>query len=336
MCLRPINVKNPAYIDGRFGEKLVYTVPCGYCEECLKARQNDYMIRTREELLHSDYTLLTLTYRNEKLPKVIDENGIEYASLDRSHTALFFNSFRHWYKRRGEDFPRYFLCAEYGSKTFRPHYHLLLGTQDNGALSWCAGWWKFRFGLVDAKPVSKDYASFERSARYLAKYTAKAPLENRTRLRACQVRPYCLHSRDWGAALFGRLSGYSGKIDDFGAISAYVTQQINKTSVGEFRYKLPKYYRKRLQDGILCSQIQGEQATSVASKTEAIKRYRETLEKVNTVGNLQRELGVTQSEALEYYNDPYFVFPTRTPLDEADIESKLKVKRLQAESKDRF
>lgn len=336
MCLHPINVKNPSYVDGRDGSHFIYTVPCGYCEECLKSRQNSYMIRTREELLKSSYTLLTLTYRNEAIPKVEDEKGIVYPSLDRSHTALFLNSFRHWYRRRGEDFPRYFLCGEYGSKTFRPHYHLLLGTQDNTALSWCIGWWRFRFGLVDSRPVSRDFASLERSARYLAKYTAKATLDNRTRIQACQVRPYCLHSRDWGASLFERLPQYKGDIGDFGELSAYVTQQINKTSVGQFRYKLPKFYRKRLQDGIICSRIQEEQNSSVASKVEVIKRYREALEKVNTIGNLQRELGLTQSESLQYYDDAHFVFPTRTPLDEANIESRLKVKRLQAEAKDRF
>lgn len=336
MCLRPINVKNPAYVDGSHGEHFVYTVPCGYCEECLKARQNSYMIRTREELLHNEYSFITLTYKNEKLPKVITEAGEERGSLCRAHTALFLNSFRHWCSRKEIPFPRYFLCGEYGFKTFRPHYHLLLGTQDASALYWCTNWWRIRFGLVDVKKVSRDFASYERTARYLAKYTAKSTLENRTRIASGQVRPYCLHSRDWGLSLFNRLPAYRGLVGDFGEISEYVTQQINQTSVGDFRYKLPKYYRKKLQDGILYNAVSEVKDASVDTKKALIKRHKETLAKINTISNLQRGFGFTRTEALQYYDDPNFVFPTRTELDESNSESQLKVKRLQAESKDRF
>lgn len=287
--------------------------------------------------MQSDYTFITFTYKNETLPKVQTEYG-ERGSLCREHTSLFLNSFRHWYARRENNsvFPRYFLCGEYGSKTFRPHYHFLLGTQDGEAVNWCVNWWRMRFGRVDCKAVSKDFASFERTARYLAKYTAKAPLENRTRLVPGQVRPYCLHSRDWGSSLFTRLPRFYGKLGDFNEMSAYVTQQINKTSVGNFRYKLPKYYRKRLQDDILYSAVQGNSDASVVTKNSLIKGYRESLEKVYTLGNLQRTLGCTSAESQELYNDPHFVFPARSALDEANLESQLKVKRLQAESKDRF
>lgn len=294
------------------------------------------MIRTREELLKSDYSFITLTYRNETIPRVTLDNGEERATLSREHIALFLNSYRHWFRRRDCAFPRYFLCGEYGSKTFRPHYHLLLGTQDAEAISWCCSYWRMRYGLVDCKPVAKSLDSFEKSARYVAKYVAKAPLENRTRLLPPMVHPFLLHSREWGSSLFNRLPRYEGDLSDYSRVEAYVTQQINKTSVGNYRYKLPKYYRKRLQDGILYNQVQGEQSSPHTPKTEAIKRYREVVEKVNTIGSLQREFGLTNSEAHELYNDPNFVFPTRSPLDEANTESRLKAKRLQAEAKDRF
>jgi hypothetical protein len=63
---------------------------------------------------------ITLTYDTLKVP--ITKKG--YMNLDKRDLQLFFKRLR---KRHGKNSKiRYYACGEYGSKTFRPHYHIIL------------------------------------------------------------------------------------------------------------------------------------------------------------------------------------------------------------------
>lgn len=63
---------------------------------------------------------LTLTYDTLKVP--ITNKG--YMNLSKRDLQLFFKRLR---KRHGKNSNiRYYACGEYGSKTFRPHYHIIL------------------------------------------------------------------------------------------------------------------------------------------------------------------------------------------------------------------
>ena len=61
-------------------------VPCGKCEECIKARQNSYMVRAYREVLKEGAAhFITLTYDNDNLPlcqvlqrREVSNKGIEY------------------------------------------------------------------------------------------------------------------------------------------------------------------------------------------------------------------------------------------------------------------
>ena len=46
MCLSPISISR-TYL----GRKVVQWCPCGKCEECIKDKQNEYIIRTIEEAM---------------------------------------------------------------------------------------------------------------------------------------------------------------------------------------------------------------------------------------------------------------------------------------------
>lgn len=71
MCTNPKTVR----VEERFPHRLAFhgkyqlTVPCGHCAECLKKKQNDFMIRFyREARRSSSVAFLTLTYSNNTIP----------------------------------------------------------------------------------------------------------------------------------------------------------------------------------------------------------------------------------------------------------------------------
>lgn len=61
-------------------------VPCGKCEECIKARQNSYMVRAYREVLKEGAAhFITLTYDNDNLPlcqvlqrREVSDKGVQY------------------------------------------------------------------------------------------------------------------------------------------------------------------------------------------------------------------------------------------------------------------
>lgn len=66
--------------------------------------------------MHADKKFLTLTYAD---PHLVWRNGI--SQLCKRHLQLFFKSVRF----RGAKI-RYYAVGEYGSRTYRPHYHVIL------------------------------------------------------------------------------------------------------------------------------------------------------------------------------------------------------------------
>jgi hypothetical protein len=100
-------------------------VPCGTCVGCMLERSQGWALRCRHEASIWDHNVfLTLTYDDDHLPW--------HGSLNREHVSKFVRSLR---KRMdgvqcapgSESRPiRFFACGEYGSRTKRAHYHLLL------------------------------------------------------------------------------------------------------------------------------------------------------------------------------------------------------------------
>jgi len=110
-------------------------VPCGKCAGCLRDRANAWGIRCyHESLQHERNSFLTLTYR-DPAPETLSVDDCQ----------RFFKRLRKRYKFR------YFLCGEFGSRTMRPHYHMLCFGED------------FRDGseIVGYDPKSKYYYNRE-------------------------------------------------------------------------------------------------------------------------------------------------------------------------------
>lgn len=135
-CYGPITAYYPKANSG--SKKLVFKItegetgiplkiPCGKCIGCKLEHSRQWALRCmNEKRLHTDSCFVTLTYNNDHLPPG--------GTLVKADLQKFMKRLR---KEFGNGV-RFFACGEYGEKTNRPHYHLLLLNKD----------------FVDKKPVS--------------------------------------------------------------------------------------------------------------------------------------------------------------------------------------
>ena len=95
-------------------------VPCGKCVLCRDKKSREWSFRATCENVFSESIplFLTLTYNNENLPK----HGVFKEEVQLFLKRLRISLDRLHYKHN----LRYFACAEYGSKSKRPHYHMLI------------------------------------------------------------------------------------------------------------------------------------------------------------------------------------------------------------------
>ena len=109
-------------------EKFV-NVPCGHCEQCLKSKARGWAFRILKEAEKYDNNyFITFTYSDENLkyaPLAYTRNA-PIASLVKNEISDFNKKLKTYLKRKGlnSDF-RFFGVGEYGSNTFRPHYHVI-------------------------------------------------------------------------------------------------------------------------------------------------------------------------------------------------------------------
>lgn len=90
-------------------------IACGQCIGCRLERSRQWAVRcVHENKMHDVSCFVTLTYDDDHLP-----NG---GTLVKRDLQLFMKRLR---KSRDEKI-RFYACGEYGDRTNRPHYHLLL------------------------------------------------------------------------------------------------------------------------------------------------------------------------------------------------------------------
>ena len=102
-------------------------IPCGQCIECRLARSREWADRMEmeKEFWADDWCyFLTLTYDNDHLPT--DHRFPTVPSLEPDDVRLFMDRLRSYFR---DNFKftgmRFYLCGEYGTKTHRPHYHII-------------------------------------------------------------------------------------------------------------------------------------------------------------------------------------------------------------------
>lgn len=115
----------------RYARKVVreyITVPCGQCVGCRLAYSRMWADRcVAEATQHDSNYFVTLTYDNDNIPynEYVDDDGVikQSMTLKKRDIQLFMKRLR---KAHGKRKIRFFAAGEYGSKTARPHYHLIL------------------------------------------------------------------------------------------------------------------------------------------------------------------------------------------------------------------
>lgn len=211
-CDNPFIVK----ILGRLDD---VPVPCGRCYNCIERRVNDWVFRcTQEQKRSSSSYFVTLTYDTTHVP--ISEKG--RMTLDKKDFQDYMKRLRHHFKAP----LKYYMCGEYGSKKWRPHYHVILFNADDP--KHIADEWKF--GNVDIQQMSAATVAY--TAKYIQK-TARVP-----------AYP--------GDDRMPEFSLMSKKLGD-----NYLTKEMVKyhkadlsrnfaTEVGGKKIALPRYYRKKI------------------------------------------------------------------------------------------
>lgn len=107
--------KNP-YMKG------VMPFGCGQCNPCrINKRRNWASAILLESMKHSENCFVTLTYKDDSLPLYTAPDGAPEKG------TLCIEDYQTFFKQLRKDFKfRYFICGEYGDRTWRPHYHAAL------------------------------------------------------------------------------------------------------------------------------------------------------------------------------------------------------------------
>lgn len=152
-------------------EKAVHTgqlytpISCGKCSQCLKQRIGDWCFRLKQEAkVSTSVRFITLTYSDDFVP--ISDG---FFTLRKSDLQKFFKRLR---KLQNEPL-KYFAVGEYGDRTHRPHYHMILyNLKDDSFID--AAWQK---GFVDVQPLKHDgaYAYTVSYILGLKKHAHRAP-----------------------------------------------------------------------------------------------------------------------------------------------------------------
>lgn len=157
------------------------TFPCGKCPQCVARRSSAWSFRLMQEDKRSVSSLfLTLTYENCNCP--ISPKG--FMVLSKRDVQLFFKRLRKAHRKNSDnDRPiKYYAVGEYGGRTHRPHYHIILFNAKLELIqpAWDKG--QIHYGKVSGASIG-----------YTLKYM-------------CKTRRYPLHANDDRISEFALMS----------------------------------------------------------------------------------------------------------------------------------
>lgn len=205
-------------------------VPCGKCPPCKIRRVNEWVYRLmwEEEHVATSSHFVTLTYDTKHVP--LSPHG--YMTLMKSDLQKFFKRLR---KLVPDAKLTYFACGEYGSRTYRPHYHAIIFNVpdvDFFAQAWSLG--GEMLGQIDVGTVTSN------SVAYTLKYIDKQSHTKKALRHARDDREFEFQLMSKGIGV-GYLQNKSvrqwHKVD---LTRNYVVKRSGH------KVAMPRYYRKKL------------------------------------------------------------------------------------------
>lgn len=214
-------------------KELQITVPCGKCPPCRARRSAGWAFRMMQEQKVSETSfMLTLTYNSDTIP--ITKNG--YRSLDKTDVQKFIKRLRKAQKLKPYELTkpiRYYACGEYGTKTQRPHYHLLIynAHPDNIVAAWKLD--LKEIGTIHLAPLNMA------TIQYAFKYLQKAPSVGKHE-RDDRQREFQLFSKGLGANYLSpaMVAWHKNSIKDRMHIPIEDGKKIS----------MPRYYKQKIYD----------------------------------------------------------------------------------------
>nr|CAI9750223.1 replication initiation protein [Gokushovirinae sp.] len=126
----PKDTDKALLIDGRYYDRSkLLQIPCGQCVGCRLEYSRQWANRCMLELQYHDSAYFaTFTYDDDHVPRTAygdpaTGEAIPALTLDKRDFQLLMKRIR---KNFPNDKIRFFMSGEYGSQTFRPHYHAIL------------------------------------------------------------------------------------------------------------------------------------------------------------------------------------------------------------------
>lgn len=153
--------------------------PCGQCLPCRINKRRVWTHRLMlERFCHETAVFVTLTYDPEHLPVAEKETG----TLDKRDVQLWLKRLR---KAVEPKKLRYYLCGEYGTQTYRPHYHAIIyGLGPEHVQLIASTWAKGLVHVGDCTPESCQYV-----AGYVTKKMTKKQDAEQKEFAVMSLRP---------------------------------------------------------------------------------------------------------------------------------------------------
>ena len=270
MCKNPY-MKNENGItksarDWSFEARIAGTpFPCGQCLHCRINKARTWTLRiVLESLMHKESSFWTLTYEDEKCPVIFKKDGTYDYTLKPIHMQAWMKSIR---SKIAPEKIRFFGVGEYGDKTERPHYHVILFGMSTLQAAKLSNTWKH--GYVHIGEINQD------SARYISGYVTKKLDKNNPQLGG-RCPEYMRSSRKPGigkpavksiAEAFKRYNKWDGRI-------------VRELNLGKKTYPLGRY---------LTAKIAEEMGITQKQATKEFMEYSEELHEKHGTGCLAVE-----------------------------------------------
>lgn len=207
-CISPVSI---------YHDKM-YIVPCGKCLACLTTKRMDWSLRLMQEWKASNGAFfITLTYHPRSLP----EKG-----LSKRHVQLYIKRLRKNHEEKHGI--RYYAVGEYGSRTERPHYHIIL------------------FNVVDSKAIRRSWTYKRREIGFVhigeineasIQYCTKYIIQRSSHTSKFNNPPFALMSRAYGI-------GGNYLTDEM--VQWHRDADRNYVNLYGQKLRLPRYYKEKI------------------------------------------------------------------------------------------